>query len=84
MLRDSESCGACGGGCMSGPLMSCQVCDKAMRHWHCFAHAEEGAWMCDACCKVPVFFTLLAINGSSTLVIPHFPLKWLDYKIFIY
>jgi hypothetical protein len=32
--------------------MSCQVCSKAQRHWHCFRGIDDGAWMCDACCKV--------------------------------
>lgn len=40
--------------------MACQVCDSAKRHWHCFAQSEEGAWMCDACCKV-VIFTLFVV-----------------------
>ncbi len=52
VLGASECCVECGGSNMSGQLMSCHVCDTRKLHWACCPRQDEGAWMCDDCCKV--------------------------------
>ena len=51
-LASSDVCAECGGSCMSGQLLQCQICGTRQRHWHCFPQADDGAWVCDGCCKV--------------------------------
>jgi hypothetical protein len=50
-LPADQCCVECGGTALSGSLMQCYSCQLQLRHWHCFALADSGAWMCDECCK---------------------------------
>ena len=50
-LPAGQCCVECGGTALSGSLMQCYSCQLQLRHWHCFALADSGAWMCDECCK---------------------------------
>eukprot|EP01032_Pedospumella_encystans_P012314 gene12314-14257_t len=52
VLDASDCCVECGGSSMSGQLMSCHVCEARKLHWACCPRQEEGAWMCDDCCKL--------------------------------